>query len=109
MEASVLRQPNESATLLSDPRAGFLRLQSDERLVALTRRGHEAAFETLISRYRARLLAFCRHMVGSTEDAEDILQEVFVSAYRAMLADDRELNVRPWLYRIARNRSLNHL
>ena len=48
-------------------------------------------------------------MVGSTEDAEDILQEVFVSAYRAMLADDRELNVRPWLYRIARNRSLNHL
>jgi RNA polymerase sigma factor (sigma-70 family) len=78
-------------------------------LVSLTRRGNEAAFETLIDRYRSRLLAFCRHMVGSTEDAEDILQEVFVSAYRAMLADDRELNVRPWLYRIARNRSLNHL
>jgi RNA polymerase sigma factor (sigma-70 family) len=110
MEASALRQPNaQSATLLKDPRAGFLRLQSDERLVALTRRGNEAAFETLIARYRVRLLAFSRHMVGSTEDAEDILQEVFVSAYRAMLADDRELNVRPWLYRIARNRSLNHL
>jgi RNA polymerase sigma factor (sigma-70 family) len=108
MEASVLREPG-SATLLKDPRAGFLRLQSDERLVSLTRRGNEAAFETLIARYRVRLLAFCRHMVGSTEDAEDILQEVFVSAYRAMLADDRELNVRPWLYRIARNRSLNHL
>jgi len=77
--------------------------------VSLTRRGNEAAFETLIDRYRSRLLAFSRHMVGSTEDAEDILQEVFVSAYRAMLADDRELNVRPWLYRIARNRSLNHL
>lgn len=110
MEASVLREPgSNAATLMKDPRASFLRLQSDERLVALTRRGNEAAFETLISRYRARLLAFCRHMVGSTEDAEDILQEVFVSAYRAMLADDRELNVRPWLYRIARNRSLNHL
>lgn len=108
MEASVLRESG-SATLLKDPRAGFLRLQSDERLVSLTRRGNEAAFETLIARYRVRLLAFCRHMVGSTEDAEDILQEVFVSAYRAMLADDRELNVRPWLYRIARNRSLNHL
>ncbi len=95
--------------MLQDPRARFLRLQSDERLVSLTRRGNDAAFETLIARYRTRLLAFCRHMVGSTEDAEDILQEVFVSAYRAMLADDRELNVRPWLYRIARNRSLNHL
>lgn len=111
MEASVLRESAAptSASLLQDPRARFLRLQSDERLVSLTRRGNEAAFETLIDRYRTRLLAFCRHMVGSTEDAEDILQEVFVSAYRAMLADDRELNVRPWLYRIARNRSLNHL
>ncbi|MBJ7355457.1 MAG: RNA polymerase sigma factor [Thermoleophilaceae bacterium] len=110
MEASVLRESApSSASLLQDPRARFLRLQSDERLVSLTRRGNEAAFETLIDRYRSRLLAFCRHMVGSTEDAEDILQEVFVSAYRAMLADDRELNVRPWLYRIARNRSLNHL
>lgn len=110
MEASVLREPGStSAALLQDPRARFLRLQSDERLVSLTRRGNEAAFETLIDRYRTRLLAFSRHMVGSAEDAEDILQEVFVSAYRAMLADDRELNVRPWLYRIARNRSLNHL
>jgi RNA polymerase sigma factor (sigma-70 family) len=110
MEASVLRESGStSAALLQDPRARFLRLQSDERLVSLTRRGNEAAFETLIDRYRSRLLAFSRHMVGSAEDAEDILQEVFVSAYRAMLADDRELNVRPWLYRIARNRSLNHL
>jgi RNA polymerase sigma factor (sigma-70 family) len=110
MEASVLSESgSNSAALLQDPRARFLRLQSDERLVSLTRRGNEAAFETLIARYRTRLLAFSRHMVGSTEDAEDILQEVFVSAYRAMLADDRELNVRPWLYRIARNRSLNHL
>jgi RNA polymerase sigma factor (sigma-70 family) len=110
MEASVLRESaSPSASLLQDPRARFLRLQSDERLVSLTRRGNDAAFETLIDRYRTRLLAFSRHMVGSTEDAEDILQEVFVSAYRAMLADDRELNVRPWLYRIARNRSLNHL
>lgn len=110
MEASVLSESgSSSAALLQDPRARFLRLQSDERLVSLTRRGNDAAFETLIARYRTRLLAFCRHMVGSAEDAEDILQEVFVSAYRAMLADDRELNVRPWLYRIARNRSLNHL
>jgi RNA polymerase sigma factor (sigma-70 family) len=48
-------------------------------------------------------------MLGSKEDAEDVLQEVFAAAYNAMLGDDREINVRPWLYRIARNRSLNHL
>ncbi len=87
----------------------LLRLQSDERLIALTRRGQHAAFEVLFSRYQSRLLAFCRHMLGSREDAEDVLQEVFTAAFNAILADEREINVRPWLYRIARNRSLNHL
>ena len=71
--------------------------------------GNHGAFEALVSRYQSRLLAFCRHMLGSREDAEDVLQEVFAAAYNAMLADDRPINVRPWLYRIARNRSLNHL
>jgi RNA polymerase sigma factor (sigma-70 family) len=87
----------------------LLRLQPDERLIALTRRGQHAAFETLFSRYHSRLLSFCRHMLGSREDAEDVLQEVFVAAFNAVLADERPINVRPWLYRIARNRSLNHL
>ena len=75
----------------------------------LVRRGNQAAFEALVARYQARLLAFCRHMLSSKEDAEDVLQEVFAAAFNAMLADDRAINVRPWLYRIARNRSLNHL
>jgi RNA polymerase sigma factor (sigma-70 family) len=87
----------------------LLRLQSDERLIALIRRGNHHAFEALVARYQSRLLAFCRHMLSSREDAEDVLQEVFAAAFNAMLADEREINVRPWLYRIARNRSLNHL
>ncbi len=87
----------------------LLRLQGDERLVALTRRGNQAAYEALVARYQSRLLAFCRHMLSSREDAEDVLQEVFAAAFNAMMADERPLNVRPWLYRIARNRSLNHL
>jgi RNA polymerase sigma factor (sigma-70 family) len=90
-------------------RPPLLRLQSDERLVALVRRGSTASFEALVSRYESRLLAFCRHLLGSREDAEDVLQEVFAAAFNAMLADERPINVRPWLYRIARNRSLNHL
>jgi len=90
-------------------RSPLLRLQSDERLIALLRGGNDAAFDILFGRYRSRLLAFCRHMLGSKEDAEDILQDVFAAAYNAILADQREINVRPWLYRIARNRCLNHL
>ena len=90
-------------------RSPLLRLQSDERLIALVRRGNHHAFEALVARYQARLLAFCRHMLSSKEDAEDVLQEVFAAAFNAVLADNRPINVRPWLYRIARNRSLNQL
>jgi RNA polymerase sigma factor (sigma-70 family) len=87
----------------------LLRLQGDERLIALTRRGNDAAYEALVARYQSRLLSFCRHMLGSREDAEDVLQEVFAAAFNAIVSDDRPINVRPWLYRIARNRCLNHL
>src|SRR3954452_16712691 len=90
-------------------RSPLLRLQSDERLIRLLRDGNDAAFEVLFGRYRTRLLAFCRHMLGSREDAEDILQDVFAAAYNAILADERAIHARPWLYRIARNRCLNHL
>jgi len=107
MEASALRQSAALPALAG--RSPLLRLQSDERLIALTRRGHHGAFEALVQRYQPRLLAFCRHMLGSQEDAEDVLQEVFTAAFNAILADDRHINARPWLYRIARNRSLNHL
>src|SRR3954452_20650166 len=106
MEVSALRHPTGLALRGPTP---LLRLQSDERLVAMTRRGNQAAFAALVARYQARLLAVCRHMLGSREAAEDVLQEVFAAAFNAMVADERRINVRPWLYRIARNRSLNHL
>jgi RNA polymerase sigma factor (sigma-70 family) len=106
MEVSALKY---SGGLGLHSRSPLLRLQSDERLVALVRRGNSVAFEVLVSRYSSRLLAFCRHLLGSREDAEDVLQEVLAAAFNAMLADEREINVRPWLYRIARNRCLNHL
>ncbi len=107
MEVSTLTPPRTIPGLRGP--SALLRLQPDERLIALTRRGQHAAFEVLCARYQTRLLSFCRHMLGSREDAEDVLQEVFAAAFNAVLADDRDINVRPWLYRIARNRSLNHL
>src|ERR1700727_250862 len=107
MEVSALPNPGTISGLRGP--SPLLRLQSDERLIAMTRRGHHAAFEVLCARYQSRLLSFCRHMLASKEDAEDVLQEVYAAAFNAVLADDRPINVRPWLYRIARNRSLNHL
>ncbi|MEA2231996.1 MAG: hypothetical protein QOD83_1812 [Solirubrobacteraceae bacterium] len=106
MEVSAL---NPSVPVSLRGPAPLLRLQSDERLIVLVRRGNHAAFEALVGRYQGRLLAFCRHMLGSREDAEDVLQEVFAASFNAIIADERPIHVRPWLYRIARNRSLNHL
>ena len=90
-------------------RSRLLTLETDERLVALTRRGHEAAFEVLVERYEQRLVVFARNMVRSAEDARDLVQEVFASAHNAMLRDDRPIHVKAWLYKITRNRCLNHL
>ena len=107
MEASALTHASRRGLLA--PRSRLLRLQGDEKLVALVRADNVAAFDAIVDRYQSRLLGFCRQMLGSTEDAEDVMQEVFVNAYRAMRGDSREINLRPWLYRIARNRCLNHL
>jgi RNA polymerase sigma factor (sigma-70 family) len=106
LEGYTLRQKQPAALRGPSP---LLRLAGDERLIELTRCGQQAAFEALVARYHSRLLAFCRHMLHSREDAEDVLQEVFAAAFNAIMADSREINARPWLYRIARNRSLNHL
>src|SRR4051794_41028695 len=107
VEASALRHTARLPALAG--RSPLLRLQSDEKLIQLIRRGHHGAFEALVQRYQPRLLAFCRHMLASQEDAEDVLQEVFAASFNAICADDRPINARPWLYRIARNRCLNHL
>jgi RNA polymerase sigma factor (sigma-70 family) len=65
----------------------------------------------LHDRYRQRLFAYVRQMMtgGSRQDAEDVLQDVFVRAYGALRADSREVNVRAWLYRVAHNRCIDHL
>lgn len=89
----------------------LLRLRSDEQLLALFRGGHDEAFRVLHDRYRQRLFAYVRQMLsaGSRQDAEDVLQDVFVRAYGALRNDNREMNVRAWLYRVAHNRCIDHL
>jgi RNA polymerase sigma factor (sigma-70 family) len=88
----------------------LLRLRSDEQLVRLFREGNDEAFRVIHDRYRSRLLAYARQMLsGSRLDAEDALQEVFVRAYAALRADDREISLRAWLYRVAHNRCIDEL
>ena len=82
----------------------LLRAASDERLVAALRRGDETAFEAIYDRHHRALLGFCRHMLGSHEEAEDALQRVFVSAHGHLCDGTAHVNLKPWLYTIARNR-----
>ena len=86
----------------------LLRSQTDARLVDLTRDGNDRAFEAIVQRYRRPLLRYCSRLLPAAR-AEDALQQAFLSAHRAIHAGDAELNLRPWLYRIAHNASLNLL
>jgi len=109
VEASALHAP---AGLARFPRAtALLRLRSDEQLVALFRAGSDEAFRVLHDRYRQRLFAYVRQMLSShaRQDAEDVLQDVFVRAFGALRGDSRAVNVRAWLYRVAHNRCIDHL
>src|ERR687896_1762150 len=88
----------------------LLALAGDGRLVEQVRRGNEAAFEVIFERHGPAILAFCRHMLGSPEEAEDAVQLSFAAAYRDLTrAGRREIALKPWLFTIARNRCLSML
>jgi RNA polymerase sigma factor (sigma-70 family) len=108
VEASALHAPSVTRVPLGLP---LLRLRSDDQLLALFRAGSEDAFGVIHDRYRQRLFAYVRQMLspGSRQDAEDVMQDVFVRAYGALRADNREVNLRAWLYRVAHNRCIDHL
>jgi RNA polymerase sigma factor (sigma-70 family) len=81
----------------------------DTRLAALVRAGDDGAFEAIYERHHAPLLSFCRHMLGSLQDGEDVLQQTFLRAHRALRERPAPDSMRPWLFAIARNRCLTLL
>ena len=98
-------------SLLAPARLGgqpILRAQTDDRLVDLARSGSRPAFEAIVARYRRPLVAYGSRFLGQ-ERAEDAVQQTFVKAYTALTAGERVDNLRPWLYRITHNTSLNML
>src|SRR5688572_7834883 len=76
---------------------------SDHSLVARVRRGDDRAFEALYERYHRRIHAYVYGMVKDHQRAEDVTQEVFVSALRRMRATERPIAFKPWVYEIAKN------
>src|SRR4051812_2371919 len=85
------------------------RATPDDRLVARVRAGDETAFEALYDRYHQELLGFCRHMLSSREEGEDVLQHVMVATHRHLQVSEGPIALRPWLYAVARNRCISVL
>jgi RNA polymerase sigma factor (sigma-70 family) len=77
--------------------------RSEQELVAAVRRGEDRAFEELFARYRGRIAAYIGGMVGDHGRAEDITQEVFISALRRLRDTERPIAFKPWIYEIAKN------
>jgi RNA polymerase sigma-70 factor (ECF subfamily) len=87
-----------------------LALDEDEQaLLAGLRAGAEGAFETLVRTTSARLLAVARRIVGSEEDARDVLQEAYTSAFKALPRFEGQAKLSTWLHRIVVNTALMRL
>src|SRR5436190_6210868 len=85
----------------------LLALLDDDRLAREVAKGNEIAFEVLYDRHHRGLLSFCRHLLGSLEEAEDALQQTFVSAFNHLRETQADVRLKPWLYTIARNRCIS--
>lgn len=84
-------------------------MSSEERLAQRAARGDRRAFEEIYERYHQDLYRFCLAMVGNPQDAQDALQNTMVKVLRNLPGEEREIKLKPWLYRIARNESVETL
>src|SRR3954470_3358494 len=87
--------------------AAALRVMSDEHLARLAAEGDRAAFGVVFHRYHQCLYRYCLSLLRHPEDAADALQSTMLRALRALEGETREIALRPWLYRIAHNESID--
>jgi len=82
---------------------------SDSDLVARLKRGDNAAFETLVRSHMGRLLSVARRFVGNDEDAQDVVQEAFIRAFKGIQGFQERAQLHTWLHRIVVNTALMKL
>lgn len=83
--------------------------RTDHELVGAVRRGEEIAFEELYVRYRGRIRAYVSGILADCDQAEDVAQEVFISALRRLRDTERPIAFKPWVYQIAKNACIDEL
>jgi RNA polymerase sigma-70 factor, ECF subfamily len=93
--------------MISQTSGQFALRDPDIRLMLRVRADEPGAFEELVERYQHRLLAVMHHLVGNTEEAEDLSQEVFLRVYRSRKDYHPQAKFSTWLFTIANNLALN--
>src|SRR5688500_19333559 len=84
-------------------------VDDETALIAQLRKGDEAAFERVVRQYGGRLLAVARRIVGTEEDARDVVQDAFLNAFKNLARFEGNAKLSTWLHRIAVNAALMKL
>ena len=82
---------------------------ADAQLIALAHESREDALEAMYSAYKGRIYTFLLRLCGEPEMSDDLTQDVFTKAYKALGTLTKDHKVLPWLYRIAQNTAIDHL
>lgn len=98
---------SESAVQGAGPKGGAARLLSDTRLSRRAAAGDQRAFAAIFRRYHQDLYRYCVAILGNSQDAQDALQNTMVKVLAALPGEKREIQLKPWLYRIAHNEAVD--
>jgi len=82
---------------------------SDNELVKIICQKDVARYDEIIDRYQGKLFAYLYRLMGSKEDAEDVLQDVFLKAYENLKSYDPKRKFSSWIYRISHNEAVNYI
>ena len=107
MSSPALAPPLGLAAVGAPPDGGAWPREAERQEIEACRRGEREAFDRLVERHQREVYRLCYRYVGNHEDADDLSQEVFLKAWRAIGRFRGESSIRTWLYRIAVNACLN--
>ncbi len=82
---------------------------SDSELVKIIRENDPERYSEIIERYQTKLFIYLYRLIGDREEAEDILQDVFIKTYRNLNSFDTSRKFSSWIYRIAHNEAVNYI
>ena len=104
-----LELDNSALALPSEEEKEIGKDVSDNELIHFIREKNPELYGEIIERYRGKLFAYLYRLIGEKEEAEDLLQDVFIKTFRNLSRYDTDRKFSSWIYRIAHNEAVNHI